>query len=121
MSDTRDAITIRDYERRQLAELLPDVIDVYAEYDDDKMRAKRETFEELWHEFADEIDGDGEMMLVDDSQSCDNCSKRDVCAIYGNVALQVTEEIPARTGGDPAFDPTDLAIICEMYDPIDGE
>lgn len=57
MSDTRDAITIRDYERRQLMEFLPDVIDVYAKYEDDAMVETRETFEELQGTFSQEIDG----------------------------------------------------------------
>lgn len=57
----------------------------------------------------------GGMELVDSSRSCSDCAKRDVCAVYGNIAPQVGEEIPRRTGGEPAFDPDDIAIICEMY------
>lgn len=55
--------------------------------------------------------------VIEGDRSCDKCAKQDVCAVFGNVAPQIAEELPRRTGGDPAFDPVDLAIICEMYDP----
>jgi hypothetical protein len=62
---------------------------------------------------------DSEMELIDASRSCSNCAKQDVCAVYGNMAPQVAEEIPRRTGGEPAFDPDDIAMICGEYDPVE--
>jgi DNA repair ATPase RecN len=53
----RNEISIRDYERRQLTEFLPDVIDIYAEYEDEAMVEKKEAFEEMLDEFEAEIDG----------------------------------------------------------------
>lgn len=62
---------------------------------------------------------DDDMMLVDGSASCHDCAHQDVCAVYANFAPQVSEEIPGRTGGEPAFEPDQLAIICEHYTPVE--
>lgn len=57
-------------------------------------------------------------IIVDASVSCDECSHQDVCAVYANFAPQVAQEIPERTGGDPAFDPASLAVICDHFDQM---
>lgn len=67
-----------------------------------------------------DADLDDDMMIVDGSASCENCAHKDVCAVWGHLREQVGEQIPARTGGEPAFDPEDLAIICDHYVEVDG-
>lgn len=63
---------------------------------------------------------DDDMMLVSTEASCENCAHKDVCAVYGNFRQQVAEEIPQRTGGEPAFEPDDLAMICDHYLEVDA-
>lgn len=58
----RNEIRIRDYERRQLTEYLPEVIELYEDRDladDDRNLVER--FETMLTEFEEEIDGTEEM------------------------------------------------------------
>jgi len=54
----RNEIMLRDYERRQLTEFVPQIIDLYKERDlEDDDRNLVERFEEMLEEFEQEIDG----------------------------------------------------------------
>lgn len=56
----RSEISIRNYERQQLTEFLPDIIDVYEEFDSDEMDDRVATFESMLTTFDEDIDGDEE-------------------------------------------------------------
>lgn len=53
----RNEIRIRDYERRQLVEFLPQIIDLYSDRQLDDDRNLIERFETMYDEFDDDIDG----------------------------------------------------------------
>lgn len=54
----RNEISIRDYERRQLTEFIPQIIDLYKDRDlEDDDRNLVERFETMLDEFEQEIDG----------------------------------------------------------------
>lgn len=68
-------------------------------------------------------DDDAEGVVAGGDVDCRNCVHKRVCSLFGGIApmLQDYAADESVQGEEPPIDPTDLAVICDEFEPVEGE
>lgn len=65
-----------------------------------------------------QVDLSGDVRVIDESVSCENCIHKRTCMVFQGVSNQLQEQYQ-RADEETPVDPTDLAAVCEEYEADD--
>jgi len=57
--------------------------------------------------------------MIDDSVTCENCTHYGVCAVVAGLRPMLANWQAGDPEDEPPVDPTNLAVICGSFDPVE--